>query len=51
MKIETTYEPEDLKTDTCISCLEESTEILKGDGRGIDCIEEQKNYDLTMKGL
>ncbi len=53
MKIETTYQPEDLKSGTCTTCSEESEEILIADehGRCIDCIEEQKFYDLTMQGL
>lgn len=51
MESETTYYPEDLESGTCTYCEEESDEILVDDGRCIDCIEEQKFYELTMQGL
>jgi len=51
METETIYYPEDLEKGTCTSCDEESNEILIGDGRCVDCIEEEKFYEETMKGL
>lgn len=51
MITETTYSEYDLKKDKCKSCGEISNEILIDDGRCIDCIEEQKFYDETMKDL
>lgn len=51
MKTETTYCPSDLEMGECESCGEESDEILKGDGRCIDCIEEEKFYNECMKGV
>lgn len=50
MITETTYYPEDLKHGVCRCCDEESEEILKGDGRCIDCIEEERFIDMTMSG-
>lgn len=47
----TTYKPNQLKTGRCTSCGEENYEILIGDGRCIDCIECEKFYDMTMKGV
>ena len=49
--LETNYSIFDLSTEVCTSCCELSEEILIGDGRCIDCIEEQKFYEETMKGL
>lgn len=51
MITETTYLPSDLESGTCTSCSEQSDEILIGDGRCIDCIEEQKFFEETMKGV
>ena len=51
MIIETTYTPEDLQHGICTCCSEESDEILIGDGRCIDCIEEEKFFDATMSGI
>lgn len=48
MITETTYAPEDLKYGVCRCCDEESDEILKGDGRCIDCIEEERFINMTM---
>lgn len=50
--IETTNHSEfDLEKGTCTSCSEKSDEILKDDGRCIDCVEAQKFEDMTMQGL
>lgn len=49
MKIETTYYASDLESGECISCGEDSLEILKQDGRCIDCIEEEKLFERSMK--
>jgi len=49
MKTETTYSSFDLEQGKCTSCGEKSNEILIDDGRCIDCIEEEKFIDQTMK--
>lgn len=49
--METIYSIYDLEEGICTCCSEESEEILIDDGRCIDCIEEQKFYELTMEGL
>lgn len=49
MITETTYCPEELAHGVCSSCGEESDEILKGDGRCVDCIEEDKFINATMQ--
>jgi hypothetical protein len=49
--METIYAEYELTDGKCTCCSEDSGEILIGDGRCIDCIEEQKFYELTMKGL
>ena len=51
MEENTTYEPIDLKSGKCTSCDEYSNEILIGDGRCVDCVEAEKFYNETMKGL
>ena len=51
MATETTYSEFELDKGKCTCCSEISEEILIEDGRCIDCIEEQKFYDLTMQGL
>jgi hypothetical protein len=51
MKTETIYSEFDLEHGICTCCNEESDEILVGDGRCIDCIEEEKFFNETMKGL
>lgn len=51
MRYEIFYSEFDLETGICTSCEEQSDEILIGDGRCVDCIEEQKFYEETMKGL
>ena len=51
MKTETVYSAFDLEEGVCTCCEEHSCEILIGDGRCIDCIEEEKFYEQTMKGL
>jgi hypothetical protein len=48
---ETTYLQCDLQSGKCTCCSEESHEILIGDGRCIDCIEENKFFEMTMKGV
>lgn len=45
---ETIYSPYDLEYGECSSCGELSDEILKGDGRCLDCIESEKFYEMTM---
>lgn len=47
----TTYSELELETGKCTCCSEQSNEILIGDGRCIDCIESEKFYEETMKGL
>jgi hypothetical protein len=49
MKTETTYSDFDLKKGKCKCCGEKSNEILIDDGRCIDCIEEEKFFEETMK--
>lgn len=51
MKTETIYTPEELEWGICSCCGDETDEILIGDGRCIDCIEDEKFYDETMRGL
>jgi hypothetical protein len=46
---ETTYSEFDLKKGKCTCCGERSNEILISDGRCIDCIEEEKFIEQTMK--
>lgn len=48
MVTETIYKQEELEHGICSSCNQESDEILKEDGRCIDCIEADKFYDMTM---
>lgn len=48
---ETTYSPLELEKGKCKCCLEKSNEILIGDGRCVDCIEEENFYNNTMKGI
>lgn len=45
---ETIYLPCELEHGECRQCGEESDEILKGDGRCVDCIEADKFYEETM---
>ena len=49
MKTETSYSAFDLEKGKCKCCGEQSKEILIDDGRCVDCIEEEKFIDLTMK--
>ena len=49
MKTKTVYQNFELKRGKCSSCGERSNEILIGDGRCVDCIEEQKFFEETMK--
>lgn len=51
MYTETTYSEFELETGICSSCGEQSDEILSEDGRCIDCIEEEKFFTETMKGV
>jgi hypothetical protein len=46
---ETIYFQTDLEFGICTSCGEVSNEILKGDGRCLDCIEEEKFYKTTLE--
>jgi hypothetical protein len=43
------YHPSELKRGRCRSCGEMSNEILIGDGRCVDCIEEEIFIEETMK--
>lgn len=47
----TTYSQFELESDRCQCCGEKTDEILINTGTCIDCIEEQKFYDETMKGI
>ena len=51
MITETTYSESELEHGKCTSCDETSDEIVWWDGRCVDCIEEEKFYHETMKGL
>jgi hypothetical protein len=51
MTEETIYSERDLETGKCTCCNEQSDEILIGDGRCIDCIEDEKFYEESMKSL
>jgi hypothetical protein len=51
MITETIYSKFDLESGKCKCCAEISDEILIDDGRCIDCIEEEKFYEETIKGL
>ena len=51
MITETTYSEYELHTGICRCCGEWSDEILNGDGRCVDCIEEEKFYEMTMKDV
>ena len=50
MIIEHTYDSKDLTTGKCCSCGEQSNEILKENGKCLDCIESEFFYELTMSG-
>lgn len=45
------YHADELTDGVCLCCGQHSQEILKGDGRCLDCIELDIFYDATMKGL
>lgn len=49
MIVERTYCHSDLEHGTCRCFGEYSNEILKGDGRCIDCIEEEEFIKMTME--
>ena len=51
MKSETTYNSRDFESGICSCCEEQSDEILIGDGRCIECIEDEKFYNQCMKGV
>lgn len=51
MITETTYPEFELEKGKCTYCEKKSNEILIDDGRCVDCIEEEKFYNETMKGL
>ena len=42
------YKSNDLTYGTCESCGETSNEISIDDGRCVDCIEEERFYNITM---
>ena len=48
---ERTYKLHELKKGKCTSCGEKSNEIVIGDGRCVDCIEAERFYEETMKGV
>lgn len=50
MKTETTYTHSDLHHGKCEWCGEESDEIVTTDD-GEKCLEEEKFYQQTMKGI
>lgn len=47
----TTYSEFELDRGKCSCCGDISDEILIEDGRCIDCIESDRFYEETMKGL
>ena len=51
MITETNYSDFEFESGKCTSCSEKSDEILIGDGRCVGCIEEQKFFNETMKGI
>ena len=51
MIIETTYNQYDLMYGVCELCGKESSEIDPTTGWCIDCIEEERFYQETMRGL
>ena len=50
MITERTYHQEDLTFGVCTSCGEVSNEIVRGDGRCVECIEADIFYEETMNG-
>lgn len=48
MILEINYYPDDLEYGECRCCGEESAEIVKGDGRCVGCIEEERFIGMTM---
>jgi hypothetical protein len=51
MITETTYTKFDLEFGKCTCCCDETDEIVIDDGRCIDCVEEEKFFEETMRGL
>lgn len=51
MIIEICYDHGTLKSSKCLRCSEESSEIDPTTGWCIDCIEEERFYQETMRGL
>lgn len=51
MIIETTYNKNDLIYGICAHCSEESSEIDPITGWCIDCIEEERFYQETMRSV
>ncbi len=49
--METVYNYFDLGAGECMCCGDKTDEIIIETGICIDCTEEQKFYELTMKGL
>lgn len=48
---EVTYYPEDLMYGVCECCGEESDEIDINTGICIDCLDEQRFYEMSMKNF
>lgn len=51
MIVTRTYHADELTDGVCLCCGQHSQEILKGDGRCIDCIEADRFYEETMQGI
>jgi len=51
MIVETSYSPWDLKRGKCEDCGDISNEILIEENVCVDCVESEKFYQMTMKGL
>jgi hypothetical protein len=49
MIVEVTYQSSDLYRGKCSNCGEWTTTLVKGEGRCIDCIEDERFFDETMK--
>ncbi|MFW6281281.1 MAG: hypothetical protein ACOC1O_00605 [bacterium] len=49
MEIIVEYRNKDLTSGTCTRCQEYSKEIIKVDGRCVDCFEEENFINKTLK--
>lgn len=49
--METNYSKNNLTKGECTRCYKTSDEILIGDGRCVDCVDEQKSFEKTMRGF